>query len=830
MKPLSTGPPTVAIGSLATIADGVLLTASPGSWDGASGLAFTYRFQSCDQTCTHRRRPAPTPYTLRPADVGKSIQVQVTATAGPVDGLTSQATATSVADRRRRAARDRRSDAQRGHAGHAAAGRIAAGRRRGTARSGSSSPTPSRAATRPGRRAPSCRAPARRRYTLHAADLGSRSRRRCWRPRAIARPTSPRPGPSAFTLADRRDHAAPACRRARRRADADRAGTLVQDGVTLSADLVDRGTTGALTSPTSTSSARPPATCTPVGSPTRPPTYLLQPTDVGMPMEVVVTASANGASTSVTSDPTVPVQPLNDGNASIAVPVVQQDGQVFTSSDGSWHGATGLDHRLPVEALQRRTDAARRSRRRPPSTYTATVDDVGDTLRVAVSASAGGSAVTQSAGDSSPTAAIAPLSTTAPTLERRARRHQAPDRGRRLLGRRHEPDRVLPVRPLRRGGQHLQHDRSRLGGSNVYTLGLGDIGSTIRVIVFAKKNGSASIASIASPSTAVITPLLDRRAGAPAGAAQDGQAADGRRWDVGRPGRPLVPLPVVSLYARVQPHLRRDLADVHACRLRTWAPGCSRASRRSSGQGAATRPARRHARRRAAEHRAVLDLDAARAGRTDLLGLDRRVGRRRGTDPHLPVEALRPRWRRLRLHPERGREHVHGRARRTSAHAPRRASPPPRAARRLQPAIARLATRRAVVAPRNTLEAGDRRRSDRRADAVDGRLRERRVGRRRRRPSPSPTSGCAATRRAVPAAPIAGATNPVVHADRRGRRGGRRPELTSATPSRCRCHGLGERRIHHERRATSTGNDRRRGRRRSRRCRTSTAVRTATRR
>ena len=238
-------------------------------------------------------------------------------------------------------------------------------------------------------------------------------------------------------------------------------------------------------------------------------------------MEVVVTATENGASTSATSDATVPVQPLNDGNASIAVPTVQQDTQVFTSSDGSWDGATGLTY-----AYQwKRCDVGQTCTPIPGATnknYTAAVADVGNTLRVTVSASKGGSAVTPSDADSSPTAAIAPFPTAAPTLA------GAPADTKPLTATDGAWDGATGLT------ETFQFSRCDAGGnncntvlqntsSNRYNLVLGDIGSTIRVTVFAKKNSSASIASAASTFTSIITPLSTAAPAAPTGQTQDGQ-------------------------------------------------------------------------------------------------------------------------------------------------------------------------------------------------------------------------------------------------------------------------------------------------------------------
>jgi hypothetical protein len=518
VKPISTFAPSLTP-SAPTIADGVLLTASSGTWDSADGLTFTYAFQSCDATCSTVQTGASNTYTPGPGVVGTNIQVQVTATAGPVDTLTAQATATSaqvgVVAPQATAAPGLTGGTQDTQtltatspdsSWHGATGLdrtfvfsrcTADGSSCSTAQNGSSSS-----------------------YQLHAADIGSRikvtvgasasdsashaSAQVMSTPSALTTVVTPHFQTSSHVGAP--IPSAPA--------------TLVQDGVTLQATSGTWDDQDALTfSYQYFQCISAPSNCTPVGAPNATGSYLLQPTDVGLAMVVVVTASANGASTSVTSDATVPVQPLNDGNASIAVPAVQQDKQQFTSSDGSWHGATGLTY-----AYQwKRCDVAQTCTAIPGATsksYTAVVADVGNTLRVTVSASKGGSAVTPSAGDSSPTAAIAPFPTAAPTL----------------AGAFADTKPLTATDGAWNGATGLtetyQFSRCDVSGnncntvqntgSNVYNLVLADIGSTIRVTVFAKKNSSASIASAASSFTSVIAPLSTAAPAAPTGQTQDG--------------------------------------------------------------------------------------------------------------------------------------------------------------------------------------------------------------------------------------------------------------------------------------------------------------------
>jgi hypothetical protein len=520
VKPTSTVAPKLTA-SASPIADGVLLTASPGSWNGAGNLAFSYVFLSCDVTCTPIPNGGSDTYTLGPSVVGTNIEVRVTATAGPVDGLTAQLTATS-----------------------AQVGVVAPRSSAAPVLTGGTQDTQTVTATSPasawngatgldpltyifsrcdvdGSPCTEVQNGTTSTYKLGPGDIGSRMK-------VAAAATATDSGGHVSALVTSAASSLSAVVTPHIKAGTHIAApvptapaTLVQDGVTLQADPGAWDDAGALTfSYQYYQCVSPPSNCIAVSSVSSSPSYLLQPSDVGLAMLVVVTATANDASTSVTSDATVPVQPLNDGNATITPPIVQQDRQTFTSSDASWHGATDLT----LAYQWKRCDVAQVCTVIPGATareYTAVVADVGNTLRVTVSASKGGSAVTPSSGDSSPTAAIAPFPTSAPTL----------------AGASADTKVITATDGAWNGAANLsetfQFSRCDEAGnncnavqntdSNSYTLGLADIGSRIQVIVFAKKNSSASIASAGSTVTSIVTPLSTAAPAAPTGTTQDGQ-------------------------------------------------------------------------------------------------------------------------------------------------------------------------------------------------------------------------------------------------------------------------------------------------------------------
>ena len=84
-----------------TAADGVTLTANPGTWNGTGPLTYTYQWQRCDaggNNCVDVAGATQSTYTPGTTDIGKTIRVIVTATndAGSSTPVVSAATAVTV--------------------------------------------------------------------------------------------------------------------------------------------------------------------------------------------------------------------------------------------------------------------------------------------------------------------------------------------------------------------------------------------------------------------------------------------------------------------------------------------------------------------------------------------------------------------------------------------------------------------------------------------------------------------------------------------------------------------------------------------------------------
>ena len=241
--------------------------------------------------------------------------------------------------------------------------------------------------------------------------------------------------------------------------------------------------------------------CTDIGDATTS-SYVLTSSDVGSTIRVVVTATNAGGSTPATSAATgvvtAPPAPSNTALPSISGQAVQ--GQVLTTSNGSWTGS-------PASYAYRWQDCNTASGScvsisgATSSSYTLQASDVGSTIRVVVTATnAGGSTPATSAATGVVTAPPAPSNTALPSISGQAVQGQ-----------------VLTTSNGSWTGSPASYayrwqDCNTAGGSCVsisgatsssYTLQASDGGSTIRSVVTATNVGGSTSAS--SPATGTVS-------------------------------------------------------------------------------------------------------------------------------------------------------------------------------------------------------------------------------------------------------------------------------------------------------------------------------------
>jgi hypothetical protein len=128
--------------------------------------------------------------------------------------------------------------------------------------------------------------------------------------------------------------------------------------------------------------------CNPISGATSS-TYTPTSSDVGSTLKVKVTATNSGGSGSASSAPTAVVQATAIAPTNTAPPTITgtaQDGQLLTAGTGSWNGAQPITYTYQWQRCDSTGNNCNPISGATGSTYTATSADVGNTLKVKVTA------------------------------------------------------------------------------------------------------------------------------------------------------------------------------------------------------------------------------------------------------------------------------------------------------------------------------------------------------------------------------------------------------------------------------------------------------------
>ncbi len=504
VAPANTAVPTVS----GTAQDGQTLSASTGSWSGTPPFSYAYQWQSCNASgaaCSNISGATSSTFALGPSSVGSTLRVTVTASnsAGSASG-TSTATAVVTA---------------------VAPTSIAAPALSGTAQDGQtlSASTGSWSGTPPLSYAyqwQSCNASGAScsnisgatssTLTLGPSNVGSTLRVAVTASNAAGSASSTSPATAVVSALAPANTAAPTV-----------SGTP-QDGQTLSAS------TGAWTGTPPLSYVYQWQTCNSSGggcaniSAATSSTYTVGPSNIGGTLRATVTASNAAGSASSTSAATAVVTAVAPTNS--APPVVSgtvQDGQTLSASTGSWSGTAPLSYAYQWQTCNASGGGCSNIAGATASALVLGPSNVGQTLRVAITASnAAGSALANSA----PTAVVAPappVNTALPAISGTATDGQALSAS---------PGSWSGTAPLNFTYQWQSCNASGASCSNMsgatastFALGPSNVGGTVRVVVSA--SNPAGTASASSAASAVVTAAPPVNTGAPSisGTATDGQ-------------------------------------------------------------------------------------------------------------------------------------------------------------------------------------------------------------------------------------------------------------------------------------------------------------------
>ncbi len=230
--------------------------------------------------------------------------------------------------------------------------------------------------------------------------------------------------------------------------------------------------------------------------------YRLIGSQVGDTMRAIVTAANSAGSASATTEVTGVVAvgaPVN--TALPAISGTARDGQTLSASSGSWAGTEPISYAYQWQRCNSAGEGCSNISGATGSTYVLGHGDVGSTLRVTVTASNPGGSASSTSAASAVVAALAPSNTALPVISGTARYGQT------LTASTGE---WVGTPPLEYAYQwescgSLGEGCLDISGatSSSYTLGSGEVGDTLRVVVTA--TNSVGSASALSEATAVVT-------------------------------------------------------------------------------------------------------------------------------------------------------------------------------------------------------------------------------------------------------------------------------------------------------------------------------------
>ena len=249
--------------------------------------------------------------------------------------------------------------------------------------------------------------------------------------------------------------------------------------------------------------------------------YALTTADIGSRIRVVVTGTNATAAVAATSAPTAAVAPAPPANATApAVSGTAIDGGTLTATTGTWTGTAPITYASQWRRCNAGGTGCADVDGATSTTYTLGPDDIGHTLRVAVTATNVADSTTATSAASAVVTGIAPSNTAAPEVT-----GEAQD-GETLSATAGSWSGSIPITYAY---QWRRCDATGAGCADVdgatddtYALHAADIGSTVRVVVTA--TNVAGDASRASEPTGVVAGVAPVNTAAPevAGDAQDG--------------------------------------------------------------------------------------------------------------------------------------------------------------------------------------------------------------------------------------------------------------------------------------------------------------------
>jgi hypothetical protein len=249
--------------------------------------------------------------------------------------------------------------------------------------------------------------------------------------------------------------------------------------------------------------------------------YTLAHQDVGSTLRVKVTATNTGGSVSATSKQTGVIAALRPSNTSKpAISGEAKDAQTLTATSGEWSGTPPLSYSYQWLRCDAKGEGCAEISGATASSYAATPADVGDTLRVNVTAANAAGSASATSQQTAVVAALPPSNTSRPTISGEAKD------GHTLTASRGAWSGTPPISYAyqwqRCNGKGESCANVSGASGETYVLSSSDVGSTVRVLVTATNSAGSSAASSDATATVVAVPPANTAAPALSGEAKDG--------------------------------------------------------------------------------------------------------------------------------------------------------------------------------------------------------------------------------------------------------------------------------------------------------------------
>ncbi len=250
------------------------------------------------------------------------------------------------------------------------------------------------------------------------------------------------------------------------------------------------------------------------------PTYVLGHGDVETTLRMIVTAKNAYGSASSTSEATEVIASEPSDSSLPSISGTTMDGQTLTASTGTWTGTTPISYSYQWRQCNSVGEECSDISGATNETYTLSNGDVGNTLRIVVTAS---NIAGYTSGTSEATAVIDPL---APSDDSLPSISGTAANGQTLTA---STGTWTGTTPISYSYQWRQCNSaggecSNISGatSSTYVLGRDDVGSTIRIVV-AASNAAGSTSSTSEPTAVVTAPPINTEAPTISGVAAEGQ-------------------------------------------------------------------------------------------------------------------------------------------------------------------------------------------------------------------------------------------------------------------------------------------------------------------